>query len=171
MAAATAAVTVIIPGTRLPQHAVSHSSTQPALLSPSEECSGPSLLNNLKSTLLTAPQPKVLSQHEAFTEEARQEDACSVLVRKPPSPAQTGSRLPQNKETASVKLDPHAFRLPNHLEFLLGTQLESPTDRNGTAPCAVSSVPACMLDFFTRVLSAHNLALTEPPGIFVTLRH
>lgn len=125
VAAATAAVTVIIPGTRLPQHAVSHSSTQPALLSPPEECSGPSLLNNLKYTLLTAPQPKVLSQHEAFTKEARQEDTCSVLEKKLSSPTQTDSRLPQNKETASMKLDPYAFRVPNHLELLISKNLTS----------------------------------------------
>lgn len=30
---------------------------------------------------------------------------------------------------------------------------------------AVSSVPARMLDFFTRTLSAQNFVLTEPPGI------
>lgn len=94
MAAATA--TVIIPGTPLPQHAVTHSSTQPALFSPPEECSAPSVLNNLKHTLHTAPQPKVLSLHEAFMEEAKQEGITSVLINKTASTSPADSRLPPN---------------------------------------------------------------------------
>lgn len=83
---------------------------------------------------------KVLSQHEAFTEEARQEDTCSVLVKKPSSPAQTDSRLPENKETVSQSgLDPHAFRIPNHLEPLISKNQtsESHGERWGPASSAV----------------------------------